>query len=182
MIRATADDVLKIVDKYSRLDIENASSMDGLRVALLDVYCRSLSQSEAREKITFECHNLAHEDKFFDFFSDIFVNDAESCFIFIQKSNSESSRKMMKAKGLDDAEIEYLLEIKDFENELYAVTDITELKFWVKMTSRELLLCNFFFSRIAIVGNYDLTLPLFVDEPFMNECRNTARQNELYFR
>ncbi|MCM3133746.1 hypothetical protein M3629_13195 [Paenibacillus polysaccharolyticus] len=107
MIRATADDVLKIVDKYSRLDIENASPMDGLRVALLDVYCRSLSQSEAREKITFKCHNLAHEDKFFDFFSDIFINDAESCFIFIQKSNSESSRKMMKAKGLDDAEIEY---------------------------------------------------------------------------
>ncbi|MBY0204433.1 hypothetical protein [Paenibacillus cucumis (ex Kampfer et al. 2016)] len=182
MIRVNADDVSNIVDKYSRLDIENASPMDGLCVALLDVYRCSLSQSEAREKITFECHNLAHEDKFFDFFSDIFINDAESCFIFIQKSNSESSRKMMKAKGFDDAEIKYLLEIKKFENELYAVTDITELKFWVKMTSREMLLCNFFFSRIAIVGNYDLTLPLFVDELFFDQYRNTAMRNELYFR
>lgn len=147
-------------------DIEEAYGI--YHSGILDVFDHCLSAEETDTLLSsFIEHNLKYEDRFINFFNLAYeINDQKQVYMYFN------------LKGLEEYEILNILDTLDYQDKLIFIKQITKskgnkhyfkienrnvLKVFVKLATRELFFPVFYFTRVPliVVGNYDLSFPLF---------------------
>lgn len=175
-------------------DIEQPEKL--FAVGILDVFNRVLSEEEIEYLITYRPNSLfsrkkelpfyTYEQKFLACFKNFLEQQSEnSVSIYCQEINSLDSRRIRFIKNNLQNEDKKRLNhfIKNNSEDLIVVSDIEDLLFFARLSTRELLFSNFFFADFVIIGNYNLSFPIYcVDTETLAKCEAISRREGLYIR
>lgn len=171
---ATCEDVASIECSFKRLDMEEETDLDDYTVGVLDVFPYILSENEAEHLLSsFENHNLKYEVRFIETIRKVFYKNGKEVLIYCPNINEYF---------LEHTEEESLLtkDIVQLQSDVFKVTSDEYLEEFIRLSTRELLFSNFYFTNIpaVIIGNYDLSFPVYclkkVDFDWI--CKQTKRE------
>ncbi|MFB0846914.1 hypothetical protein [Paenibacillus oleatilyticus] len=165
MEKADLDVQQRIINEFGRLDIELEEDLSRFQVYLIDIYNSALDKDAARNHISYERHNLFYEQQFLKFFEKVFSQNNNLVYIYPQDTGILKRDKIHR--GYSKSELTLLESLLSHRKTLFTVDDLDELNLVVKLSIREILLSNFFFSDSVIIGNFDLTFPVYFF-PFSN--------------
>lgn len=165
-------------------------AFDKYRYGLLDTFDHCLSYEEADEILhSFEQHNLKYEHKFIEFMKLAFA-----------LNNDEPIIMSLPFHEIESAYVLYILNILDYSDRVAFIEQIRslrepriyhkirhkeQLELYTKLATRELYFPIFYFtkSQMTLVGNFDLSFPLFCqDKDDLNKYTSIARQCGLFIR
>jgi len=209
--KTTDNEISMLLNKFGRLDIhENEYPSETFSVGLLDVFDHQLTNQEAIEKIVTytstekvqQKEYLELEKRFLSFFEMVFaLNQSGTVYVYCPDFYRQRYKDYRYAvKALKDKEISKLYKklyrkyqtqrklallgkrptIRDY---IFKIQDIDTLQLFAKLSLTECCFSNFFFERTVIIGNYELTLPVYcLDHDLMEELKRKAREVSLYIR
>lgn len=184
---ATKQEEVVVLKQFHRLDIdEDEEACLHFITGILDRFDRVLSEEEAAQLLTNYEADLKYEDIYLKFFEEAFkLNGQHPVYIFSPSITSLSNSELkLMANYLNEEEFNTLRKLPS-KTKLFKVSNINLIKFFAKLSIRELCFSNFFFvtSRSVILGNYELCFPIYCleDESF-HKYQNQARQLGLYLR
>lgn len=183
----TKEEKTNLKRRFGRLDLEEDDNpRNKFKVGLLDCFDYCLSAEEASELLTGK-EQLKNEPLFFNFFKEIYLLNGSEVYIItkdIDRLRSFSWYRFLK-KEFAEEEYKILKKIIKSKETEFKVTDYKVLSIFVKLSTRTYNFSNFFFDNIdtAIIGNYDLSFPLYcLNEESFNENLITAQKFNLHIR
>jgi len=205
------NEITLLTNKFGRLDIEEEEHpRNRFNVGLLDVFDRQLTNKEAIDLIvTYTTTDKEQKRKYFEFekrflsfFEYVFaVNKGLPVYIYSPDFYRQKRRDYHYAvKALKDKTAiklykrlykQCLLKRRlalfgkrlTIQDHIFKVSDIDNLRMFAKLSITECCFSNFFFERAVIIGNYELTLPVYyLDQNLMKELLSEARKVNLYIR
>jgi hypothetical protein len=172
-----------IINKFGRLDIHEEENSSRFITRILDRFNKQLNQYEAFELIDFTNHNLKFEGKYIDFITKAFALNNNIVYISLEGTMTTSTRELKK-KFFSKSDIDfYIKSIFPLRSNVIKLDDPKILELFIKLTTREVCLFNFFFDNCVVVGNFDLSFPIYcLDNEIYYEYENIANQIGLYLR
>ncbi|MEE3955898.1 hypothetical protein [Peribacillus frigoritolerans] len=177
-----------LLTQFGRFDIqEDENPQDSFNVGILDRFDRVLTVDESHELLTSVYLDSLYEPFFVDYFTEVFkVNGNESVYIYSQDFARLSKKEITKCKKhLNKKEYNLLLMQLHSKEVLLKIDTISLLRLFVILSTRTLIFSNFFFPQTGtvIVGNYDLSFPLYsLNKTQFDEYSELARRHGLFIR
>lgn len=187
-----------LIGKFGRLDIQNEEiAYEKFCTGHLDQFNRALTEAEFDDlMVLFSLKNdretqeyyFHQEEKYLDFFRYLFKKNGEVP-VYIYSPELASKRKAtfrFLKKMLDKQEYALFKKIKNNlvpHNGLFEIKAQEHLEILAKLSLRELYFSNFFFKESVLIGNYELSIPLYCfNETYMRESKDKAIQVGLFIR
>ncbi|EGL19899.1 MULTISPECIES: hypothetical protein [unclassified Paenibacillus] len=167
---ASSDEIEKVISIFGRLDVENLDHPNKLVVGILDKYNKALDEEEALRLISYEGHNIRYEKNFIEFVLRC-IREYPDFHIFIRNFKSINNRELKKK--FDSEEVKLVLNMKNSitEDALIKVRDISIVKLILSLSTREVFFSNFFFGSFVVLGNFDLSFPVYCsNKETFNAC------------
>lgn len=158
--------------------------------AILDVFDHELSLEESSGSLgSFVEHNLKYEHRYVQFMEDIYEsNNSMPVIVDIYLNDLENVDILRILGTLDYQDKLFFIDLirhNKSKSHLFLIENKEALSLFVKLSTRELLFSIFHFTDapITIVGNFDLSFPIFCNsENDLKEYLSIARKNDLFFR
>lgn len=159
--------------------------------AIVDLFDNQLSLNEyKRESIgDFENFNLKHEEKYLNFIKELYTLSIEDPVIIEVKFTDLSNVHILRILDtLDYKEKLLFVElIKDkmIKDDLFLIYDEEILKLFIKLSTRELVFSNFYFTKLGITlcGADDLNFPIFFsNKSEQMNCSKIANKYSLFLK
>ncbi len=138
----------------------------------LDVFDHVLSCDEADVLFTsFEEHNLKYEDRYVEFINDVYELNKSKPIVVEMYLNELSNVEILRILNILDYKdkLIFLELVRNIENSyyLFLIQSSVILPLLIRLSTRELLFTTFYFTEIpiSIVGNFDLSFPIFFENP-----------------
>ncbi|GKS11036.1 hypothetical protein YDYSY3_20360 [Paenibacillus chitinolyticus] len=179
---ASSDEIEKVISTFGRLDVENLDDPNRFFVGILDKYNKALDEEEALRLISYEGHNIKYEKNFIEFVLRC-IREYPDFHIFIRNFKSINNRELKKK--FDSEEVKLVLNMKTSitEDALIKVRDISIVKLILSLSTREVFFSNFFFGSFVVIGNFDLSFPIYCsNKETFNDCTRMASENGLFIR
>ncbi|MFS0840579.1 hypothetical protein [Paenibacillus sp. 1P03SA] len=179
---ASINEIEKVISTFGRLDVENHDNPRELVVGILDKYNRALNEEEAQRLLSYEGHNIKYEKNFVEFVFNC-IRKYPDFYIFTGKFKSINHREL--TKKFDTEEVNLVLNLKKsiVEDSLIKVRDISIIKLILSLSTREVCFSNFFFGSFVVIGNFDLSFPVYCsNKETFNDCTKMASENGLFIR
>ncbi|MBD8497302.1 hypothetical protein [Paenibacillus arenosi] len=165
MKKAKIEELNQITRLFKRIDIENVETPQNYFnfVGTLDVFPRCLTEKESLDLIN-EDYNAKHIDKYISFFELCMTTISEPVYVYKRPLLGDGDSR-------DDSE-------------LCKVTTIDEIHPFIISIGREQCFYNFFWkdSRTVVIGNFDLSLPIYSDVQHIHTFKACAADSELFIR
>lgn len=188
------DSFINYVPTLALEDIEQPEQQ--FAVGILDVFSYVLSEDEVDKLVIYTPQSFFsrlpqsefyfYEEKFLNCFQTFLEHQPQKAVsIYCPNLKDLSSKeKRIITTNLDKEErTRFLNVLIRFSDDLLIVHDVEDLKLFVHLSTRQLLFSNFFFKNFAIIGNYELSFPVFcLDEMTLERCREVATSEGLYIR
>lgn len=177
--------LIKIKDVYGDLMIpENKIRYQlGLFNHLLNADEVSKYYDSNDDAVTF----TINENKFLNFFTDIFFNAKLPIIIEFNIERLKNNTIIEILESLDYLEkeiwIEFVRNINNSTSNFYEIENETEIKMFLKLITRETYFPTIHLEngKINIIGNYDMFLPLLIDNEFdIKKLAYVANKYELH--
>lgn len=195
---ATNKDIEKIKSIFGVLDIHLEENIQELySVGILDRINRVLSLEEADEMLLsfnsdwtessdLKREYLRYEKLYLDFFQYVFLKNKKQS-IYIYSSDLHEYGTDLLRKYLDKDDMGTLVDIftKPINGKVFMVKEKKVLDVFVKLSIREVCFSNFFFleSKTVIIGNYEMSLPIYsLENCMMEDYESKANQLGLFIR
>lgn len=193
------DKILKEIDKKNFLKKVNGfivnhenieENYDKYNHGVLDIFDHCLNENEAEELLfSFTEHNLKNEYKFIEFMKLAYELNNNECIIMnFEFKDIDSSRILDILNVLDYADkilfIEQLRKVKG-EKQYHGINYTELIDVFTKLATREIYFPIFYFTKLPmiIVGNYDLSFPIFFKEKdSIVEYKEIAKECGLFIR
>lgn len=158
--------------------------------AVLDVFDHDLSLEESNKLLgSFVDHNLKYENSYIQFIEDIYkLNNCLPVIVDIYLNDLDNMNILRILDTLDyQDKLLFIDLIKNNKSRthLFSIKDKKILSLFIKLSTRELMFSIFHFTNlpITIVGNFDLSFPIFYErENDFKKYLTIARKNNLFFR
>ncbi|MEY9095865.1 hypothetical protein [Paenibacillus sp. RC84] len=179
---ASSNEIEKVINTFGRLDVENLDNPNKLVVGILDKYNSALDEEEALRLISYEGHNIKYEKDFVEFVLRC-IREYPDFYIFIRKLEDINNRELKKK--FDSEQVNLVLKMKKtiVEDSLIKVRDTSIIKLILSLSTREVCFSNFFFGSFVVIGNFDLSFPVYCsNKETFNACTKMASENGLFIR
>ena len=179
---ASINEIEKVISTFGRLDVENLDNPNRFFVGILDKYNRALNEEEAIRLLSYEGHNIKYEKNFIEFVLRC-IREYPDFHIFIRNFKSINNRELKKK--FDSEEVKLVLNMKNCitEDALIKIRDISIVKLILSLSTREVFFSNFFFGSFVVIGNFDLSFPVYCsNEETFSDCTKMASENGLFIR
>jgi hypothetical protein len=171
----------QFTDFYQGLELDSIQAENEVFSGILDVFPKQLSETEAKET-DFSTLYTKYENNMKRFFQKIFESN-DNVLYFRPHVIINTSDKYLAYKGLSNLDAEFIKKILSCKNELLQVNEHDELNKILELSTREVVLSNFFTEEIAIKGNFDLSFPLFcLSGKSKERVQRYATEAKLYIR
>ncbi|MBY9078997.1 hypothetical protein D3C81_538570 [compost metagenome] len=171
----------QLTDFYQGLELDSLQTVNEVFSGILDVFPIQLSETEALEA-DFTTLYKVYENNMKHFFRKIFESN-NNVFYVRPHVIINTSDNYLAEKGFSSLDIEFIQKILSYKNELLQVNEHEELNKILELSTREVVLSNFFTEEIAIKGNFDLSFPLFCLSGKSKELvQRYAAEAKLYIR
>ncbi|MBL0387276.1 hypothetical protein JJB07_11500 [Tumebacillus sp. ITR2] len=180
---------------YGRVDIEEIERPTIFSVGILDQYPSQLSEEEAARLLNFEINSSRFrmtEKKYLSFFkAALDDNDHFPIYAYSPKlSKINGPELQLILSSLDRKNMINLRKLvcswkQENQPEVFRITNYDQILLLIQLSTRELCFSNFFFikSKSVIVGNYDLSFPIYcLDEKMLDTYSMLARNKGLFIR
>jgi len=162
--KATDVEVSNLIEIFSVLEVEEIENPNSLftNVGILDVYPKCLSIEDAAMLLGAE-HNARYEHRFVEFF--------QRCVEMVPGSVYVLQRPIFS-------------EPKHSEKAIFRIEESNDLLNILTYVTREQCFYNIYFieAKTAIIGNFDLSWPIYSNSDNYNIFNEVARDVNLYIR
>lgn len=166
---------------YYENKLNKLQKVNRINLGILDVFPKQLTEQQAQE-INFSILCKKHEDQILAFIQKIYQLYKSSIYV---KSNRiiNTSDSYLIQKGFTKDDIKFIGKFLCYENRLLQMTYFEELVRIIKLSTREVVLSNFYTEDIAIQGNFDLSFPVYCRSEQSKKLLNEyASEVNLYIR
>ncbi|MBM7692216.1 hypothetical protein JOC77_001643 [Peribacillus deserti] len=150
---------------------------------IIDVYDRVLTEQEASTLLQFPQHNKTNGPRFISAFMQLFHNS--DVYVLLNKKEFSKSEIKQKLSSLNKTEASHFRKWFSTNKGIYKIEDEEALKFFANLSIHEVFFTNFFFPSLetVIIGNYDLSLPIYCKTSGNFEiCKEIIEENGLFIR
>lgn len=163
---------------FHKLDLQKAEwTFSGI----LDVFPKQLTQLEAQE-IDFSILYKQHESQILLFFQKIYELN-NSCIYVKSTTIINTSDSYLQRKEFSKDDIDFTEKFLCYENRLLQMNHSEELARIIKLSTREVVLSNFYTKDTVIQGSFDLSFPVYCrSEKSKIRITEYASEVNLYIR
>ncbi|MGX4587821.1 hypothetical protein [Paenibacillus chitinolyticus] len=179
---ASSDEIEKIISTFGRLDVENLDDPNRFFVGILDKYNRALDEEEALRLISYEGHNIKYEKNFIEFVLRC-IREYPDFHVFIGNLKSINNTELKKKFVSEQVNLILNMQKIITDGSLIKIRDISIIKLILSLSTREVCFSNFFFGSFVVIGNFDLSFPVYcINKETFNDCTKMASENGLFIR
>ncbi|MFF3102147.1 hypothetical protein [Viridibacillus arvi] len=187
-----------LIEKFGRLDIENVEkAYEKFSTGHLEQFDRALTVEEFDDLMVLfsltndsetQAYYFRQEEKYLEFFRYLFKKNGHvSIYAYCPElaSKRKAIFRFLKPR-LNKQEWSLFKKVKNNlvpHNGIFEIKSFEHLEIFAKLSLRELHFSNFFFEESVLIGNYELSLPLYCfEESYIKECQSKANEVDLFIR
>ena len=186
LVMATPNEINALHSKFNKFNIHLLEDPRKLFdfVGIMDVFNCVLNEEEASELLGAD-HHIKHGSKFVSTFRDLMDCSGQGVYVQLYKKAVGKAQKKYVLSCLSRNEAKVFRKLFSNNKGIYKVGDHEAIVFLTKLSVNELVFANFFFPSLdlAVIGNYDLSFPVY-SKTFkgFSKCREAAQKNSLFIR